>query len=138
MLSHRVCFWVLQELRKVSSQAMREVAVSQNEAVRSISDEKAAAEKREASLKVRVAPGQTGKPPSRRPGRRPVPAGAPATHRGRHRQSQTIAALPKEPDAVLLDTLSCDSIVLTHRVLVLAYNGLRCRYQVCVVVLHGV
>jgi len=41
-----------QELRKTASQQMREVAVSQSEAVRMINDEKVAAERREAHLKV--------------------------------------------------------------------------------------
>ncbi|KAL6765754.1 hypothetical protein V8C86DRAFT_3405, partial [Haematococcus lacustris] len=41
----------LKELRKMASQQMREVAATQGEVVRSISDEKAAAERREASLK---------------------------------------------------------------------------------------
>ena len=43
----------VQELRKASSQQMREVSVSQSEAVRCISEEKAAAERREAALRVR-------------------------------------------------------------------------------------
>jgi len=42
----------LQELRKAASQQMREVAVSQSEAVRVINDEKLAAERREGHLKV--------------------------------------------------------------------------------------
>ncbi|KAF5836124.1 kinesin motor domain-containing protein [Dunaliella salina] len=41
----------LKELRKAASQQMREVAVSQSEAVRMINDEKVAAERREAHLK---------------------------------------------------------------------------------------
>lgn len=44
-----------QELRKAASQQMREVAVSQNETVRTISEEKAAAERREAGLREETA-----------------------------------------------------------------------------------
>lgn len=43
---------MLQELRKTASQQIREVALSQSEAVRSANEEKAAMERREAGLRV--------------------------------------------------------------------------------------